>query len=136
MDEVVRLELPAAIPSINRVYGRHWSAKHKQRKQWGWMIRAALLEASSDPAGKTALAALRAHVVSMGRVSVRVETWRPRRIDETNCQAGFKSAEDALKAEGLIVDDHPKWIDRAVRQHIGAPRTVIELRLIRDPIAV
>ena len=125
---LVRIETDAPIPSLNLLYGRHWSAKHKVRKEWGWRIKAALLAIQSDSERNCGLLKLRGHVMVGGRVAVRVETWRARRLDERNLHGGWKGAEDQLKAEGLIVDDHPKWIDSTIVQHAGRPfRTVIEL---------
>lgn len=128
MVDVLRLEVPEPIPSLNRVYGRHWSAKYRQRKQWGWLIRAALLDVSHDSEHNLALLALRGHVCASGRVGVRAETWRPRVLDRDNLIAGAKGIIDCLRAECLIVDDSPKWIEETVVQHVGMPhRTVLEL---------
>jgi hypothetical protein len=124
----VTLELPVALESLNRLHGRHWSAKHRERQRWGWLLRAALLALQGGQG--EALAALRSHVAAKGRVAVKVTTWRRRRIDQTNLEGGFKELEDCLKAEGLIVDDGPKWIDREISQALGTPRTVIELQAL------
>ena len=130
---VVRFEIPQPLPSLNAVYGAHWSKKHKLRQQWGWEVRAALLALQRDWDGNRAVQLLRLHVQAKGRVTVRIETWRKRRLDDENARAGAKGLVDALKSEGLIVDDHPKWIDRDFAQHAGAPyRTTVEL----VPIAV
>ncbi|MDE2104945.1 MAG: hypothetical protein KGL39_47345 [Patescibacteria group bacterium] len=124
----VRFEIGIAVPSLNAVYGRHWGAKHKIRKEWGWRVRAALLEIQCDSERNVGLLRLRGHVTGGGRVMVGVETWRARRLDDENLRAGFKPAMDAMRSEGLMVDDHPKWIDTAFRQHAGRPhRTVIEI---------
>lgn len=125
---MITLDIPECIPSLNRFLGAHWRRKHRERAKWGWLVKAALLDARQRPGGQLAVTRLREHVALKGRVSVRVQVWRARRFDETNLEGGFKFAEDALKAEGLIVDDHPKWIDRPpILQRVGPERTVILL---------
>ncbi len=125
---VVRFEIPKPLPSLNAVYGAHWAKKHRLRQEWGWEVRSALLALERDWDGNRAVQFLRLHVKEKGRVLVRVETWRKRRLDDENARAGGKGLVDSLKSEGLIVDDHPKWIDRAFFQHLGEPyRTTVEL---------
>lgn len=119
------LEIDEPTPSVNRLHGHHWGKKLRERKRWGWLVKAALLTSRKSWEQNQAALALGFH---KGRTELRIHRYGARRLDTDNAMAGCKFLIDALKAEGLIHDDHPKWLDLAVHQHVGKPhRTLIEL---------
>lgn len=84
-------------PRLNQHVGRHWSVKHKLRKEAADMIAA---YSRNVPR-------------ATGRRGVRVAVLRKRAQGNLPDQDAYgKLFLDALKIAGMIVDDGPKWLDR------------------------
>lgn len=109
------LNIPESTPSLNHVFKGHWSNRHRLRVKWGWLVRAARLEARLFPSQP------------LQKAKITVERWGPRRLDYTNYVAGYKFLEDALKSEGFIVDDSPDHVVTQYIQHIGPRHTRVRI---------
>lgn len=111
---MIVLEIDEPSPSLNRAHGSHWSRKHKLRKRWGWLVKAALNAAGfwERPKWK--------------RAKVTVERYGARLLDDENLRAGFKPALDALVKEGILLDDNPNVIGSPqFHQIIGKERRTV-----------
>lgn len=102
----ITLTFPAATPSVNALHGRHWSAKAKERKRWGWLVRAAILNGSG-------------RVPASERVQVRIVRHGARLLDHDNGVGGCKFLIDALVAEGFAIDDSPDHLELIFEQHVS-----------------
>lgn len=116
---MIELVLPLPTPSMNSLWGHHWSKKARARKQWAWMVRAErlrLLKLGPLPSN----VALPLHVT--------VDRYGPRVIDADNAIGGSKMLIDALVAEGFLIDDSPAHLQATYRQHVGKPyRTEVRI---------
>ena len=111
---MIELHIDEPTPSLNLGHGSHWSRKHKLRKRWGWLIKAALNSAGVWDRPK------------LSRATITVERYGPRLLDDENLRAGFKPAMDALVAEGILLDDNPNVIGSPTfRQIVGRIRGTI-----------
>lgn len=114
---MIVLEIPEPTPSGNQLNWSHWSKKSAQRKRWGWLVRAARLEARVfDPP-------------RLARARITIERHGAKKLDADNARQGCKSLLDSLKVEGLILDDTTAVIgEPRIEQHIGkARKTVIRI---------
>lgn len=109
----VRLVINEPTPSGNALQGWHWRRKLREREKWGWLLKAAMLDARIQP--------LVSSTEPWRKVSARIDRWGPRVLDDTNFRAGLKWLEDALIAEGFAKDDSPKHWTLDPHQHIGKP---------------
>jgi hypothetical protein len=103
---VIVLTIPEATPSLNRMHGSHWSRRHKLRKRWAWLVKAARLHAQAWDSPKWA------------RARIEIDRYGPRLLDADNCRAGTKPLVDSLVAEGFIADDKPEVIGEPVIRQI------------------
>lgn len=111
---MIVLEYDEPTPSLNLLYGDHWSRRHKHRKKWGWLTRAALLKAKVHERPRWA------------RARVTVERYGKNICDADNVRAGAKALMDSLVAEQIILDDSPAVIGEPVFiQHAGKARKTI-----------
>jgi hypothetical protein len=120
------LTIPEATPSLNASSGEHWTARHRRRTHWAWLVRIAKLEAvqagggSAAPWGSECLT----------RASVKVERYGRRKLDYDNFVAGCKALIDSLVTEGLIEDDSPEHVSVVYEQHAavgGAEKMVVTI---------
>jgi Holliday junction resolvase RusA-like endonuclease len=109
------LNIPESTPSLNGLFQGHWSKRHRMRVKWGWLVRAARLEARLFPAQP------------LQKAKLTVERWGPIRLDYDNYVAGVKYLTDSLKTEGFIVDDSPDHIVTQYIQHIGPRHTRVRI---------
>lgn len=110
------LNIPEAIPSLNKTLRGHWTQKHRVRQKWQWLVRAARLEARLFPS------------TPLQRARIMIERWGRCRIDYDNFVGGAKQCVDSLISEGFVVDDSPEHILVEYIQHIGEPFTRITIR--------
>lgn len=113
----ITLTIPVPTPSLNKLLGRHWGHKHKQRAIWGWLVRAARLEAGVYPGT----------VPPPLRSKLTIHRWAAKKCDDENGRAGTKFLTDSLVKERLIHnDDLPCIGSPEFIQHIGKPyKTVV-----------
>ncbi len=111
-----RCVIPHIPVALNILWGRHWSAKHKEAKRWKRFVRFHV--GPKRPKQRRP-------------VTCRITVFRPRRQDEGNREGSVKGLVDALVAAGWIRDDHPKWLKLTVveapERRRGRHRTVIEI---------
>lgn len=107
----VTLHIPEATPSVNILHGHHWSRKLRERKKWGWLVKAAVLEARFNRPE-----------TPPERVRVRIVRHGARLLDTDNAIAGSKFLIDSLVAEGLARDDSPKHLTLQLEQHVSRER--------------
>ncbi len=111
----MRFEIPDVPPSPNRVLGRHWSMKAREKDKWVLWVRAKMPTVHPKPVVKMRLRVILAH---------------SRSYDEDNAYGACKPVIDALKRWQLIFDDSPQYLDLTIEQE-KCPRkqrhTVIEL---------
>lgn len=113
----IRFTLPRATPSLNAQNSKSWRARHRDQKDWDWLVRA-----------ETARLVMQTRWEPMGRVGVAITRFGKRRLDRDNLWAGVKPLVDALRHCQLIQDDTDTDIDLTVEQAHGIPATVVELR--------
>lgn len=114
--------IPEPTPSVNRLHGYHWSRKRRERQKWGWLVKQARLAAGIYPTAPSS------------RVRLTIRRYGPRMLDHSNFVAGLKWLEDALVAEGFLVDDSPAHLEPDYAQHTGKPyRTEITVEEIPCP---
>jgi|SRR6185312_3415875 len=112
---MIALTIPEPTPSVNVFHGRHWSRKLRERQKWGWLVRAARLQAHVLPSHPDF-------------VRMRIERFGARILDRDNFIAGAKWLIDALVAEGFASDDSPEHLIVEYTQKVGKPhRTIIEV---------
>jgi len=85
----------------------------KERDAWGWLVRAAKLRHRI-----TAATGRRRMTLT------RIYAARQRELDEDNLKGGTKSLVDAIKREGLLVDDTRAWLELHHAQERGQSRCV------------
>ena len=111
---MIELVISKKIESRNFYDSKHWSAKHKDRKEFERQVAMALLEKYTYKERQKAQKRVRRQVT--------VHSQRSRLLDYTNLIGGIKPLEDALVALGLLVDDMPKWCeDLKATQKNGKP---------------
>jgi len=88
-------------PSLNKVLRMHWRKRQGLLHAWMWMVRIALGHPLTACNGKR-------------RVTITLH--HSRLFDQDNSYGACKVIFDALKAQGLIVDDSPEWLDAHVEQ--------------------
>lgn len=112
---MITLDIPRATPSQNATHHRHWKACYDQRKLWEheiWVARVKAVTGALPAPPERA----RVTLIRYGR-----------RLDITNFIGGLKAPVDALKLQGLIVDDDEKHLELVATQEAGKPRTVIRI---------
>lgn len=112
---MIVLTIDEPTPSLNAVWGgTHWAKKHRLRQHWGWLVRAALLNAKVTVRPK------------YEKARITVERYGARMLDDENLRAGAKPMMDALVKEGLLLDDNPNVIGSPqFHQFIGKDRKTI-----------
>lgn len=88
-------------PSINKVLRMHWAKRFRLKDAWRLMIRAGF---GNHPKPRPV------------RQKVKITLWHSRAFDKDNAYGACKVVFDAMKAEGLIVDDSSDWLDASVEQ--------------------
>lgn len=116
----ITLTIPVPTPSLNRVLGAHWSRKARERLKWGWLVRAARLEARVYPGS---------HIPQQAKVTI--ERWGPKLLDADNARLGSKFLTDSMVKERLFADDTLACIgEPEVIQHVGKPyRTIVTIEV-------
>lgn len=109
---MITLDIPRSTPSQNEVHHKHWKASFDQRKLWEHEIWCARVRACPSPVEPPQRA--RVTLTRYGRI-----------LDVTNFFGGLKGPIDALKLQGLIVDDDEAHMELVAKQIKGVPRTVI-----------
>jgi Holliday junction resolvase RusA-like endonuclease len=116
---VINLVIPEPTPSINRIHGYHWTRKRKERQRWGWLVKQARLCAGVFRSAPS------------NRVRLTIRRFGPRMLDHDNFVAGTKFLQDAIVAEGFVIDDKPAHLEPVYSQHVGKPhRTEIRIEEI------
>lgn len=110
----IRLDIPAAVPSLNKLLTMHWSARYRLRQEWAWLLRAAILDAQAPR-----------HTFERARVTI--ERSGPRKLDHDNAVGAGKLLIDHLVKEGFLVDDDDAHVVMQYKQQIGEPHTTILL---------
>jgi len=111
---VIEIKISKKIESRNFYDSKHWSVKHKDRKQFESQIVKQLLLNYSHKERQAAQKRVKR--------SVTIHSQRSRLLDYTNLVGGCKQLEDALVSLGLLVDDKPAWVeDLKVTQATGKP---------------
>jgi Holliday junction resolvase RusA-like endonuclease len=101
---MIELNIPKATPSINVMFGQHWAARAKSRKEWRWLVRAARLDAKL----------FLAQPIPKARVTI---TRHGRRVlDTDNLYGGQKILIDCLVREGILENDTPENVELIVKQ--------------------
>lgn len=114
---MIVLDIPESTPSVNPSRGVHWSKTHRQRARWGWLVKAARLDAK-----------LFTNLIPLAKARVTIERWGPKALDHDNYVAGAKQLLDSLVREGFIADDKPACIGQpSYLQHIGQHRTLVRI---------
>jgi hypothetical protein len=70
-----------------------------------------------------------------GKMHVKITRFSTRTLDYGNLVGGCKPLLDAMKQNGLIVDDSPKWIEDEYFQEnckTGFERTEIEIKEVKN----
>jgi hypothetical protein len=115
----LHISIPMPTPSLNETLRRHWAARRGDRVQLAWMVREALRSVRWN------------HPLPSGvPVDITITRYGWARLDPDNLAGGAKDLIDCLRAEGLLVDDSPKWLTLTCAQHIDRrdQRTEITLR--------
>jgi len=116
---MIELTIPEATPSLNRMLGHHWKNKHDLRKHWGWLVRAARLNAKIYP--KAPLPKAKVTITRHGR----------RICDTDNLIGGQKILIDSLVKEGILENDTPDHVELIVKQIVTkTPHTVVQIEQI------
>lgn len=97
---MIILEIPAATPSLNEFYHKHWIFSFRQKKRWKKLVRDAIYEAQAFPLPES----------PPSFATVKVERFGKKLPDLDNGFAGLKFCVDALKEFRLIADDSPAHI--------------------------
>ncbi len=97
--------LPFASPSQNQLDRWHWTKKRRLRDECCLRFEAWMRRRGID---KDALPRVRrrVHVVRYGA----------RTLDYGNLVGGFKPILDALRMQGMLVDDCPRWVEERYEQ--------------------
>lgn len=114
MKHSVRLDIPDALPSLNKLLRMHWSERRKLRGQWQWALKAEVLNRHLA-------------VKLIPKAKVTIERFSRRKIDFDNLVGANKILVDSLVREGFLVDDSPDHVTVNYIQHIGEPHTTISL---------
>jgi Holliday junction resolvase RusA-like endonuclease len=106
-------------PSGNQLSGYHWRRRHRMKRDWQWLVLAAM---GSAGVGE-----------QLGRFHVTVERHAARPIkDLDNVIAGLKPVLDGMVAAGLLVDDSSDYVVSLEVVQVKCPkvaqRTIIRLR--------
>jgi len=110
------LTIPRVPLSPNQLLGKHWSAKAKEKKEWGWELMAALPTKWEKALER--------------KMRVTITIHNARQYDRDNSWASVKPILDAMKGLGMIVDDRAEFCDLTVLQEKSTrkeKRTVIEV---------
>lgn len=111
----MRIEIPEATPSLNKMLRRHWSVDRKLKKHWHKLVWLALFEQSERITRP------------FPRAKITITRHSSRMLDPDNATGSVKHVVDALRACNVITDDTPEHIELVVKQQKGKARTVIEL---------
>jgi hypothetical protein len=111
-----RLTIPRVPLSPNKLLGKHWSAKAKEKLTWMQELGIAGPYCWEPPA--------------KCKMRVTITIYNARQYDRDNAWGACKPILDAMKALGLIVDDRASYCELEVRQEKSTrkdKRTVIEV---------
>ena len=99
--------------SPNRLIGRHWAAKHRERDEWMVWLRAALTPEQLAALREASGCAHPANHFGAQQMRVEIHVVQPSHLfDEDNLEVSLKPLLDAMKAVGLIWNDSPRWLLR------------------------
>jgi hypothetical protein len=101
-----KLTIPRVPLSPNKLLGKHWSAKAKERTLWMNEIIYGKVEGIPQLS----------HRWAKEKVKVIITIHNARQYDRDNAWGACKPILDAMKALGLIVDDRAAWCELEVRQ--------------------
>lgn len=112
---MIMLSLPMPTPSLNAVNKMHWSRRNRLRGDWQWLVKAAVLQE-------------RIRVQCSEHVTITIDRYGPRVLDQDNFIGGAKQLLDSLVWEGFMADDTPEHLTATYHQHIGKPaRTLVRI---------
>ena len=112
-----RLTIPRVPLSPNKLLGKHWSAKAKEKKLWNdeiWL----------------AVGTRWVRFEATGKRKVTITLYNARQYDRDNAWASVKPILDAMVALGLLVDDASSYCELQVLQEKSTrkdKRTVIQV---------
>lgn len=116
---MIKLTIPEATPSLNRLFGHHWTHRHQKRQHWQWLVRAARLKA------KVFLAE------PLPRAKVTITRHGRRICDPDNLIGGQKMLIDSLVREGILENDTPDHIELVVKQvKTKTPHTTVTIEAL------
>lgn len=113
----MRLHIDLPPVSNNQLLKLHWAKRGRIRRDFHY----AVLDALDEP-GLIA-------DYTKGKKAVVIHLFLPRRFDPDNAAGGCKPLIDAMKSEGLLPNDSPRWISLTIEQHISKDRHIeVEIR--------
>lgn len=98
----IRIVVDMPTPSLNETQRMHWAKLRRLYQKWQLHVFARAFEARAEPAS--------------GKRRVIIERRGKRYLDEDNLFGGCKIVIDALKNEGLLVDDNAENMELKVVQ--------------------
>lgn len=118
-EKEIRFTIPRVPLSRNKLDQLHWAERHRISQLWKTEVYFAAEWSGVAPKVKR-------------HVSIRV-VWAKRRLDQDNLSGALKCVIDALKTNGLIFNDSPKWLTAEYTQDLvskagGKPRTEIAVK--------
>jgi Holliday junction resolvase RusA-like endonuclease len=113
------LDIPIPTPSLNDIQGKHWAIVRATKRNMAMALMIAMNRAPEIPkaTGKRKLV-----IIRRGKGT----------LDQDNLAGGCKGLIDAIKAEGLILDDDQGSIEVEFHQAItkSDPHTVVTIEEI------
>lgn len=120
LSEVV-LSIDQLPPMKNHLRGRHWSVAYESKRQWSWLLIAAVSIESR--------ATLREWAKQNLRVVIDTEIETKKLFDEDNLSSAGNICLDALKWAQFIVDDDPAHVEYSKPVQRKAKKAKIILRI-------
>jgi len=125
--EIIHLAIPGAkVPSANTLLRMHWAARGRLQKEIDVAVFAAIATVPWTETQEIPRARAEAHFTAIIKR-------REDRTDQDNLNAGLKFYIDALKHNGLIVDDGPDWFkftaDQTTCNHHASKKTGLDIAI-------
>jgi hypothetical protein len=122
-----KIEVPDVPPSLNKVLRMHWAKKRDLRDVWNLTLGYGCWAGRQGVLNKKTLQGM---VRDMTKMRVTVTLYNARQYDKDNAYGACKIIFDALKTNGLIVDDRAEFLEASVEQVKSTrkgKKTVIEI---------
>lgn len=109
----MRLFIDVPPISNNQLLNLHWAKRRRVKRDFHYAL----------------LDALDGERLEVGKKSVVIHLYLPRRFDPDNAMGGCKPLIDAMREVGLLSNDSLRWIDLTIEQHLSNYRHIeIEIR--------